>query len=312
MKKISIITPCFNEKGNLIDCTNKVRNIFQDYLKNYDYEHIIVDNNSDDKETIEIIEKITSNDNKVKAIINNKNYGAALSSFNAIKYCSGDATVTFLPADMQDPPELIIKFVEEWEKGYDFVVGIRKTRQEFFFTKLLRKVFYKIIKFISKKKIYDGISDFQLLDSKIVNEIKKINTPIFSRILPFDFSNNYSFINYEWKKRIRGKSNDGFFAYLDTAILGIIFVSFNPFRKIFFLGLLLILLSVIELFRNIYYYYFKDIQILFEDIFYKNILFLFLSIIIFTLGFLGEYIMYIFNSIGKNREILIKKKINFS
>jgi glycosyltransferase involved in cell wall biosynthesis len=72
MKKISIITPCLNEKENLIDCCERVKKIFNNELKTFDYEHIIVDNNSD-SETYKIIKKLTQNDKKIKAIINNKN-----------------------------------------------------------------------------------------------------------------------------------------------------------------------------------------------------------------------------------------------
>ena len=311
MKKISIITPCFNEEENLTDCVNAVKKIFNDELKKYDYEHIIVDNNSSQK-TFNIIKDLTANDKKVKALINNKNYGAAASSFNAIKYCNGDAVITFLPSDLQDPPELIPQFVNKWEEGYDFVVGIRKERQEFFLMKFVRKVYYKIIKIISKKEIFDGISDYQIIDSKIINEIKKIKHLTFSRILPFDYSDNYTFINYEWKKRIRGKSNDGVFAYLDTALKGIMFASNNPFRKVLYLGLVLSLISLVYFIYSICDYFLFNSGTIFGTVLITNALLIFLSINLLVLGFIGEYVNYLFGILGKSREILIKEKINFN
>ena len=66
MKKISIITPCLNEKENLIECCERVKKIFNNELKTFDYEHIIVDNNSD-AETYKIIKDLTSNDKKIKS-----------------------------------------------------------------------------------------------------------------------------------------------------------------------------------------------------------------------------------------------------
>jgi len=138
MKKISIITPCFNESENLIECCKQVKHLFNTQLKNFDYEHIIIDNNSD-KETYEIIKKLTSNDKKIKALINNKNYGVVISHQNGIKFASGDAIITHLSSDLQDPPEIIPKFIEKWQLGYEVVVGIKKKRQEFFITQLYKK-----------------------------------------------------------------------------------------------------------------------------------------------------------------------------
>jgi glycosyltransferase involved in cell wall biosynthesis len=310
MKKISIITPCYNEAENLIDCIDIVKKIFNNELKNYDYEHIIVDNNSNQK-TFDIIADLTTKDKKVKALINNKNYGAAASSFNAIKYCSGDAVITFLPSDLQDPPELIPEFVKKWEEGFDFVVGIRKDRQEFFLMKWIRQIYYKILKFISNKEIFDGISDYQIIDAKIINEIKKIKHLTFTRILPFEFSDNYTFVNYEWKKRIRGKSKDGIFAYMDTALMGMIYASNNPFRKIFYSGFVVFLAALIYFFYSIYDYFFLNLKTEYNYVFIINILLIFLSINLLVLGFIGEYIVYLFGVLAKNREIIIKQKINF-
>jgi glycosyltransferase involved in cell wall biosynthesis len=141
MKKISILTPCFNEKENVIECCKQVRHIFNNQLKKFDYEHIIIDNNSD-KETYQIIKELTSNDKKIKAVINNKNYGVVISHDNGIKFASGDAIITFLPSDLQDPVEIIPKFIEKWQLGYELVVGIKKTREEFFMMQLIRIFFY--------------------------------------------------------------------------------------------------------------------------------------------------------------------------
>jgi glycosyltransferase involved in cell wall biosynthesis len=310
MKKISIITPCLNEKENLIECCERVKKIFNNELKTFDYEHIIIDNNSE-AETYEIIKKLTFNDKKIKAIINNKNYGVVTSHDNGIKFATGDAVITFLSSDLQDPPEIIPKFIEKWQLGYDLVVGLKKTSQEFFMMRLIRKLFYKIISFISGKKIFDGISDYQLIDKKIHAEIKKINSPFFYRTLSFDFTDNYSFIEYEWNKRIRGKSHESFFSYLTTSIRGIMFASSNPFRILLYFSLFTSLFSVFYIINLLISYFSKgpgaDPGITLIIV----ILLIFLSLTLFILGFMGEYIIYIFNNLAKNRNVLIKEKINF-
>ena len=112
MKKISIITPCYNEEEGLIECTERISQLFANELKNYDYEHIICDNNSDEK-TVSILRKISSNNKNVKIILNAKNYGSVKSTFNGIKNSSGDAVLLFFPVDMQDPPEKIPDLVKK-------------------------------------------------------------------------------------------------------------------------------------------------------------------------------------------------------
>jgi glycosyltransferase involved in cell wall biosynthesis len=310
MKKISILTPCLNEKENLIDCCEQVKNIFSTELKNFDYEHIIIDNNSD-IETYKIIKKLTADDKKIKALINNKNYGVAISHDNGIKFANGDAVITFLASDLQDPPEIIIEFVKKWELGYDFVTGIRKSRQEFIGMKLIRNFFYKIISHISGKKNYDRISDYQIIDRKIINEIKKIKNPNFSRIVPFDFSDNFSFVEYEWKKRVRGKSKDGIFAYISTAIRGIMFSSANPFRVLLYTGIITSFLSIFYSLSVFINYFLEGPKAQPGITLIVLILLIFFSLTLLVLGFMGEYIIYIFNCLGKNRDVLIKEKINF-
>jgi len=310
MKKISILTPCLNEKENLIECCKQVKNIFNTELKNFDYEHIIIDNNSD-IETYKIIKKLTTDDKKIKALINNKNYGVVISHDNGIKFANGDAIITFLPSDLQDPVELIPKFVGKWQLGYELVVGIKKSRQEFFMMQLIRIFFYKIIAFISGKKIFDGVSPYQLIDRKIHNEIKKINSPFFNRTLAFDFTDNYSFVEYDWKKRLSGKTRENFFSYLTTAIRGIMFTTSNPFRILLYFGFFTATLSVFYILNIIINYYLNGPKAEPGITLIIIILLIFLSLTLFTLGLMGEYIIYIFNYLAKHRNVLIKEKINF-
>ena len=100
MKKISIVTPTFNEEDNI----EKLSKCIYDQMKkhNYDYEHIIIDNSSEDK-TIPIIKKIAEKDKKVKIIINARNFGHVRSPFHGILQSSGDATILLNSAATRIP-----------------------------------------------------------------------------------------------------------------------------------------------------------------------------------------------------------------
>ena len=311
MKKISIITPCFNEEEALYNCTSSIKKLFENQLKNFDYEHIICDNNSNEK-TLSVLREITKTDKKVKVILNSKNYGSVKSTFNGIKNSSGDGVLLFFPVDLQDPPELIPDLIEKWNSGYDFVVGCRDQRDEFFIMKFIRKFFYIILKKFSVNNIPLNVSDFQLVDRKIVNEMIKLkDLHPFTRTLAFEYSDNFTTVNYKWLKRKTGKSKEPFKALVNTALTGIISVSDAPFRLAIFIGFIVSFFSitygVFALFYNLF----------FETNLEKGLPTLLVSVLIFSgiqllvLGFLGEYISSIHKQIKKDINILEKERINF-
>ncbi len=311
MKKISIITPCYNEKDALYECVKKINDLFQNELNNYHFEHIICDNNSN-KETIDILRNIASKNPNVKVILNAKNYGSVKSTFNGIKNSTGDAVLLFYPVDMQDPPEKIPELVKNWQKGFDFVVGCRSQREEFFLMKQTRKFFYFILKNFSKNEIPMNVSDFQLVDRKIVNQMVKLkdNFP-FIRTLAFEYSDNYTTIEYTWKKREIGNSKEFFKDYISSAINGLISVSDAPFRFILMIGILVSIFSISYGLFSLFY------NIFFQNDLDKGMPTLLISVLIFSglqllvLGFLGEYTSSMHNQIKKQIEVNEKEKINF-
>ena len=311
MKKISIITPCYNEETALYNCTKEIKKLFDNELSDYDYEHIICDNNSNEN-TIKILREIAQNNKKIKIILNAKNYGSVRSTFNGIKNSSGDAVLLFYPVDMQDPPEMIPELVKKWNEGADFVVGCRMERDEFFLMKSVRNFFYILLKKFSKNNIPLNVSDFQLVDRKIINKMISIkdNFP-FIRTLAFEFSDNYKSINYKWKKREIGKSKEFIKDYISSAMKGLISASDTPFRFILYTGMFVSIFSIIYGFYSFFY------NLFFQNDLEKGMPTLLISVLIFSglqllvLGFMGEYISSIHNQLKKDIEVNVKEKINF-
>ena len=139
--KISLVIPTYNESENIIQISEDIKNIFNN-LK-YDYELIIIDNSSTDG-TIDIIKKLANENKNIKVIINSRNYGHIRSPFHGILQSTGDATI-LMSADFQDPPYLINKYIEMWEKGKKVVLAQKNTSKENRLVFYLRKLFYKII-----------------------------------------------------------------------------------------------------------------------------------------------------------------------
>ena len=120
--------PVFNEEKNVVVAYNKINDFFISQLKNFEYEIIFTDNQSEDK-TQQILEDLCEKDKKVKYIRFKYNLGYDKSLLQGYKQATGDAAIV-IDSDLQDPPELFKNFIEKWLEGYDLVYGIRERRKE--------------------------------------------------------------------------------------------------------------------------------------------------------------------------------------
>ena len=127
-KKISVVIPTYNEQENVGPMTEAVTKIMTQQLPQYDYEIIYIDNHSKDMTRKELREICAQNPN-VKAIFNARNFGQLRSPVHGLKQAYGDCVIR-LNADFQDPPELIPRFVREWEKGSKIVIGVKSKTDE--------------------------------------------------------------------------------------------------------------------------------------------------------------------------------------
>ena len=143
MKKIAIMTPAYNEEGGIRECYEAVRKIFETRLPGYRYEHVFIDNCSEDR-TVEILREIAAVDRNVKVIVNSRNFGHVRSPYYGLMQASGDAVIPVL-ADLQTPPELIVEFVRLWEQGYPMVLGIRAASDQGFVMRFVRGAFYRMM-----------------------------------------------------------------------------------------------------------------------------------------------------------------------
>src|SRR5512136_279194 len=124
MKLISIVTPCYNEEGNVQELHTQIVQVMSE-LPQYRFEHIYIDNASTDG-TVPILRQLAAADPRVKVILNARNFGHIRSPFHALLQARGDAVIC-MACDLQDPPGLIKDFIRKWEEGFKLVMGV-KTR----------------------------------------------------------------------------------------------------------------------------------------------------------------------------------------
>jgi glycosyltransferase involved in cell wall biosynthesis len=309
MKKISIVTPCFNEEDNVFDIYMKVKNIFSE-MKKYKYEHVFIDNASTDK-TATILKTIAKKDSNVKIIINTRNFGWIRSPNYALKQAYGDAVI-HLVADFQDPPELIKDFIRHWEDGFKVVVGIKRNTEELFVMSIIRKIFYHIINSISDVGLLKDFTGYGLYDKKFIDIYRTINDPYpYFRGLISEIGFDVKAVYYKQLRRRRGITSSNFYRLYDVAMLGFVNHSKVPLRLSCFIGFLVGILSLIVAF--VYFVY----KIIFWDKFNLGMaplvigLFFFASIQLFFIGIIGEYIGAIYTQVKNKPLVIEKERINF-
>jgi len=309
MKTISIVIPCYNEEGNVEELYNQINKVFND-LSEYNYEYIFIDNSSSDN-TLTILKNLAQQDKKVRIIVNSRNFGPFRSGYYGFLQGGGDAVV-LLCADLQDPPSLIYDFIKKWEEGHKIVLGIKDKSEEPLLIHMIRKVYYRFIKKIADIDLIEDYSGYGLFDKDIMNIFREINDPYpYFRGLVCEVGFKKAIVKYTRHARKKGGSNINLYSLYDHAMTGITNYSKIPSRVATFLGFLLSVLSLLVAF--IYFIY----KLIFWTGFSFGMapviigLFLFLSVQLFFIGILGEYMTTILTQVIKRPLVIEKERINF-
>ena len=309
MKKISVVIPMYYEEEVAEECYKRVKEVLTS-LENYEYEIIFINDGSKDK-TLEILEKIASEDNNVKVISFSRNFGHQCAVTAGIKYVTGDAIV-IIDADLQDPPELIPEMLKYWEDGNEVIYGKRKSREgESGFKLFTAKMFYKTLNALSDVEIPKDTGDFRLVDRKVIDVINSL--PEHNKFLRGLFSwvgFNQTPFEYERKERFAGKTKYPLKKMLKLAGDGILSFSTKPLKIVGVLGGLSILISFIILIYSILSFAFKwnslapgwtSIMVTMTFLFGMTLL---------SIWMLSEYIARIYDEVKGRPQYIIKKKIN--
>lgn len=309
-KKISVVTPCFNEKDNVLLLYNEVKEIFNKYKDQYEYEHIFIDNNSTDGTTV-ILNEMADKDRSVKLIVNSRNFGHFRSPYYAFLQATGDAVIKIV-ADFQEPPSLIEELIKEWENGHEIVIAVKNKSEESALMYFIRSLYYHLINKLADIKIVKNYTGFGIYDKKIVNILREINEPYpYFRGLVLELGFSVKEVFFTQKTRKRGISKNNFFTLYDYAMLGICSCSKIPLRIAtlagFFFSILSFMVTLVYLLLKLIFWYSFPIgttPLLLG-------LFFFMSIQLFFIGIMGEYIGLIYTKITRRPLVIEKYRRNF-
>ncbi len=289
MKSITIVIPTYNEEENIELVYKRVSDVFKKNLSGYGYDILFIDNCSLDSSRTRIRELAKKDDN-IQYIFNMKNFGFSKSTYYGLTQAKGDAAV-LLFADMQDPPELIVEFVHEWEKGNLVVAGIKNNSKENPLIYFIRGCYYKFINRIVDIQHIEQFTGFGLYDRSVIKIFGALEDPLpYLRGIVAELAPECKKVFYEQNKREHGKSSFNFKGLYDVAALGITSYSKTFMRIAVLTGLLIavcsFLLAAVTFILKIFHiidYPIGTAAILFGVFFLGSIQLLFI-------GVLGEYI----------------------
>lgn len=310
MKKISIVVPTYNEQENVVPLSQALINVLEKDLSNYDYEIIFIDNYSTDN-TRTLLKGLCSENKRIKAIFNCKNFGQFNSPYYGLCQSTGDCTI-LVCADFQDPVELIPEFVKEWENGYKIVIGVKKTSRENKIMRAMRTAYYKLIKKLSSVEQIEHFTGFGLYDKSFIKVLRELNDPSpFLRGIVAELGPERKEIPYEQQKRRAGKTKNNWYSLYDAAMLSFTSYTKIGLRMATFLGFLCAALSFLA--AAVY----LVLKFIYWDRFAAGMIpmligmFFIGSLQLFFIGFVGEYIMSINTRVIHRPLVIEEKRYNF-
>jgi glycosyltransferase involved in cell wall biosynthesis len=308
-KTISIITPCYNEEGNVLNLYNQVREVMAGIGK-YDYEHIFIDNASRDN-TVAILKTIATEDPNVKIIVNSRNFGHIRSPIHALFQASGDAVIGIV-ADLQDPPPMIADLIREWENGAYCVLGIKRTSEENSLMFWARKQYYRLAERLSSIETIQNYTGFGLYDRKVVELVRSFDDPYpYFRGMIAEIGLPTVKLHYDQPARKFGITKNNWYTLYDIGMLGIINHSKVPLRLATFAGFagaaISFLIALVYLVLKLLFWSHFELGLapMIIGVFFLQ------SIMLVFLGVMGEYVGAIYTQLQHRPYAVELERVNF-
>ena len=218
LPELSIVIPCFNEAENVRGIVAAVAAAAGSCTASH--EIILIDNDSTDG-TRDIMRELCAADPRVRAILNNRNYGQMRSPTYGIYQANG-AAVIGMCADFQDPPEMIPVFVAQWRAGAQIVLAQRRSERTSLLLGLARKHGYRLLARFGDTPVVPGATGFGLFDRKVVDTLARWNEPEpFFRAMLVESGFRLAIVPFDRPERAAGESKNDFAALFSFALSGL-------------------------------------------------------------------------------------------
>lgn len=304
----SLVVPLYNEELVIDESYKRLKKVMDCTKENY--EIIFVNDGSRDK-TRDKVEKICRDDEKIKLINFSRNFGHQAAITAGMDLALGDAVVV-IDADLQDPPEVILKMIERWKEGYEVVYGKRIKREgETFFKKFTAKMYYRVLKSMTSVDIPVDTGDFRLIDRKVCDALVSLpEKNRYVRGLVSWVGYKQTSVEFARQERFAGETKYPLKKMIKLAFDGITSLSYKPLVFAGYFGGLAFLVGMISMITIIIKDLLKRSEILsFGLIMATNVMMF--GLMLGSIGIMGQYIGRIFDE-SKGRPIyIIDSTINY-
>ncbi len=309
-KRITIVTPCYNEELNVRELHRRTRAVM-DALPQYEYRHIFIDNASHDG-TVAVLRAMAAEFPEVQVIVNARNFGHLRSPMHAFLEADGDA-MGFICADLQEPPELFTELLARWEEGFPVVAAIKTGSEESGLMYAIRTAYYNLVGRLTDVKVMSHFTGFGIYDRRVVEILKKrFRDPYpYFRGMIAEIGFPQAQVTYNQAARQHGLTKNNFYTLYDLAMLGITNLSKVPLRLVTAAGFISAAISLILGFFYLLY------KIVFWNSFSLGVaplvlgLFFLGSVQLLCLGIIGEYVGSIHTFVQNRPLVIEKERINF-
>ena len=296
----SIVAPVFNEKECLDVLYSRITEVMDS--SGSPWELVLVDDGSTDGSS-EIMKSYSEKDPRVRCVFFARNFGHQIAVTAGMDNALGDAVVV-IDADLQDPPEVILKLIDKWKEGYEVVYAVRKERDgESWFKKWTASAFYRLIDKIADVRIPLDTGDFRLYDRKVVNVMKQM--PERNRFLR-GMSSWVGFrqigVEYHHEERYAGTTHYPLKKMLKLALTAITGFSTVPLQLATWLGFGITGLSVLAFIIDFIARGENSTAI---SVFFMG------GVLLIILGIIGEYLGRIYDEV-RGRPLYVTREITKS
>jgi glycosyltransferase involved in cell wall biosynthesis len=309
MKKITLVSGCYNEEENLVELVRRVFAIAAQFPQ-YAWEYIIIDNCSTDGSPA-ILRQLAAEDRRVKVIFNTRNFGYIRSPYHGLLQAEGDAVI-YLAADFQDPPELITQFIPHWEKGAKVVAAIKNESEESAVFFLARKAYYSVVSAFSNVDLLKNFTGFGLYDQAVVAQMRQLDDPYpYFRGIIAELGYPIVRVGFVQPRRKRGFSKSNFYSLYDVAMLGFTSHTKVPLRLATMFGFALSAFSFLVgmVYLGLKLAFWREFTIGLAPVVVG--LFFIGSVQLLFIGILGEYIGAIHTRVNKRPLVIEQERRNF-
>jgi len=304
---LSIVIPVFNEEENLPELLERLQKALAEVGK--PYEVILVNDGSRDR-SLAILMEASSKDPHLTIIDFNRNYGQHAAVFAGFEAARGEIIVT-LDADLQNPPEEIVKLVRKMEEGYDVVGSVRQKRKDPLFRRIASRLINRVTSWVTGVQLHDYGCMLRAYRSEVVKTLcssKEIST--FIPVLADLFAGRITEVPVQHAERARGESKYSFIKLIRLQFDLITSFSLLPLRGTMVAGFITAVLSFAAAVVLVAGRFILGPEWAVSGVFTVfSALFFFMGVMLFSIGLLGEYVGRIYMEVRKRPRFVIRHLI---